>query len=78
MEALVSQIFSVGSALLAVYFCADGVVFFHELGHFVARRCGVAVEVFSSVGRLWQAGMTSRQRGKSDGCPRRLCEISGR
>ncbi len=49
MEALVSQIFSVGSGIIVPFiFVLTIVVFFHELGHFyVARRCGVAVEVFS-------------------------------
>ena len=49
MEALVSQIFSVGFGIIVPFIIVlTIVVFFHELGHFyVARRCGVAVEVFS-------------------------------
>ncbi|MEC8132133.1 MAG: site-2 protease family protein, partial [Pseudomonadota bacterium] len=49
MEALVSQIFSVGFGVIVPFiFVLTIVVFFHELGHFyVARRCGVTVEVFS-------------------------------
>ena len=49
MEALVSQIFSVGFGIIVPFiFVLTIVVFFHELGHFyVARRCGVTVEVFS-------------------------------
>ena len=49
MEALVSQIFSVGFGVIVPFiFVLTVVVFFHELGHFyVARRCGVTVEVFS-------------------------------
>ena len=49
MEAFVSQIFSVGFGIIVPFIIVlTIVVFFHELGHFyVARRCGVAVEVFS-------------------------------
>ena len=49
MEALVSQIFAVGFGVIVPFiFVLTIVVFFHELGHFyVARRCGVTVEVFS-------------------------------
>ena len=49
MEALVSLIFSVGFGIIVPFIIVlTIVVFFHELGHFyVARRCGVAVEVFS-------------------------------
>ena len=72
MEALVSQIFSVGFGIIVPFiFVLTIVVFFHELGHFyVARRCGVTVECFPSVsvGR-WQAGTTNTaHNGKSDGC----------
>ena len=49
METLVSQIGSVGFGIILPFiFVLTIVVFFHELGHFyVARKCGVAVEVFS-------------------------------
>lgn len=61
IEAVVSQLSSSITLVLAFLFVLSAVVFFHELGHFLAARwCGVTVTTFSiGFGReLW--GMTDR------------------